>query len=69
MKTLINLQKKQDRRSGYDRRQFSYTIHIPERRSQKDRRSGKDRRRDQNRRRPTIDTVPDSWSEFDYNHN
>ena len=30
-----------DRRSGRDRRQFSYTAHIPERRSGKDRRRRK----------------------------
>ena len=33
------------RRSGIDRRQFSYSEHIPERRDDKDRRSGIDRRR------------------------
>ncbi len=32
------------RRSGIDRRQFSYSGHIPERRTGRDRRSGKDRR-------------------------
>lgn len=32
------------RRSGVDRRQFSYTDHIPERRAGEDRRSGFDRR-------------------------
>jgi hypothetical protein len=32
------------RRLGTDRREFSYTIHIPERRSGKERRSGLDRR-------------------------
>ena len=32
------------RRSGIDRRQFSYNHHIPERRSEIDRRSGLDRR-------------------------
>jgi len=32
------------RRLGIDRRQFSYTTYIPERRSGKDRRSGNDRR-------------------------
>ena len=31
-------------RSGIDRRQFSYSYHIPERRSGKDRRRGFDRR-------------------------
>lgn len=35
------------RRSGVDRRQFSYTQHIPERRSGKERRSGLDRRLEQ----------------------
>jgi hypothetical protein len=34
------------RRSGSERRQLSYFIHIPERRSGKDRRSGVDRRID-----------------------
>jgi hypothetical protein len=33
-----------DRRNGAERRQFSYYVHIPERRSGRDRRSGKDRR-------------------------
>ena len=33
------------RRSGVDRRQFNYAVHIPERREGKDRRSGHDRRR------------------------
>ena len=32
------------RRSGSDRRQFSYAFHIPERRMSSDRRSGEDRR-------------------------
>jgi len=32
------------RRSGADRRQFSYAFHIPERRISPDRRSGADRR-------------------------
>jgi len=34
-----------DRRSGIDRREIFYTMHIPEGRSGKDRRSGNDRRR------------------------
>jgi hypothetical protein len=33
------------RRSGGDRRNYSYTLHIPERRGAKDRRSGGDRRK------------------------
>ena len=33
------------RRSSGDRRNYSYTLHIPERRSGKDRRSGEDRRK------------------------
>lgn len=32
------------RRCGGDRRNYSYTLHIPERRSGKDRRNGQDRR-------------------------
>jgi len=38
------------RRSGIDRRQFSYTEHIPARRSNKDRRSKLDRRNGLDRR-------------------
>ena len=34
------------RRSGADRRQFSYAFHIPERRINPDRRSGRDRRKE-----------------------
>lgn len=33
------------RRSGFDRRIFAYTLHLPERRNGIDRRSGKDRRK------------------------
>jgi hypothetical protein len=33
------------RRTGGDRRNFSYTLHIPERRKGKNRRSGDDRRK------------------------
>jgi len=33
------------RRSEGDRRNFSYTLHIPERRKNEDRRSGHDRRK------------------------
>jgi hypothetical protein len=40
-----HLMAKVDRRSGKDRRQFSYTAYIPERRSGKDRRSRKSRGR------------------------
>ena len=40
-----HLMAKGDRRSGKDRRRFSYTAYIPERRSGKDRRSGKNRGR------------------------
>ena len=35
------------RRSGIDRRRFSYAVHIPERRSSIDRRKGLDRRSQQ----------------------
>ena len=40
----ISLRDNGGRRSGRDRRQFSYAGHIPERRSGHDRRSGLDRR-------------------------
>jgi hypothetical protein len=33
------------RRTGTDRRNYSYTLHIPERRNGNDRRSGDDRRK------------------------
>ena len=33
------------RRSGGDRRTYSYTLHVPERRISADRRNGKDRRK------------------------
>jgi len=33
------------RRSGGDRRNYSYSIHLPERRAKSDRRAAKDRRR------------------------
>jgi len=45
-----SLRDKEDRRSGIDRRRFSYGGHIPERRSGTDRRSGMDRRRGVQRR-------------------
>jgi len=35
------------RRSGTDRRRFSYSVHIPERRTKIDRRKGLERRSDQ----------------------
>jgi hypothetical protein len=37
-----------DRRSGIDRRNFSYTGHVPERRSNNDRRNLNDRRVNKN---------------------
>ena len=43
-----------DRRSGRDRRQFSYTDYIPERRS------GKDRRRKKNRKRTYFLNIEDN---------
>jgi hypothetical protein len=48
--SLQNLRENSDRRTGADRRHFSYSFYIPERRhieeaeSEKDRRSGSDRR-------------------------
>ena len=43
-KPVFPLAENGGRRLGIDRRVFSYTCHIPERRSGKDRRCGKDRR-------------------------
>ena len=40
----INLRDNGGTRSGFERRQYTFDIHIPERRSGKDRRSGEDRR-------------------------
>ncbi len=45
-------------RSGIDRRQFSYSFHIPERRTTQDRRTGKDRRSGKDRRTTLIKPVP-----------
>jgi len=49
----INEQNILGRRSGIERRQIVYTIHIPERRSGKDRRVCPDRRK--NTKAPSID--------------
>jgi len=43
--SLVAFRLNSDRRFGGDRRAFSYNLHIPERRKNKDRRSGKDRRK------------------------
>lgn len=40
-KEVYHWMAKADRRSGVERRKFSYTAYIPERRCGKDRRSGK----------------------------
>ena len=45
------------RRSGVDRRQFSYTNYIPERRAGEDRRSRLDRRCGEDRRNRNEQTV------------
>ena len=42
---IKNLRDNGGTRSGYERRLYTATIHIPERRSGHDRRSGKDRRK------------------------
>ena len=44
-KDQILLRHKGDRRIGVDRRTFSYSLHIPERRSHNDRRKGDIRRK------------------------
>ena len=46
----VTLRDNGGRRSGIDLRQFSYTGHIPERRSGEDRRKGNDRRNSADRR-------------------
>ena len=43
------------RRSGGDRRNYSYTLHIPERRNGKDRRSGDDRRKVQRKKTRALE--------------
>ena len=58
-KLAFTLDDKCGRRSGVDRRQFSYDKHIPERRSGKDRRSGKEQRNapfSRKETKPTSDT-------------
>jgi hypothetical protein len=47
------------RRSGGDRRNYSYTMHIPERRSEKDRRCGNDRRKF-SRAKEVVENKPSS---------
>jgi hypothetical protein len=47
----INIDDNGGRRKSGDRRVFTYTMHIPERRHEYDRRSGKDRREE--------DRIPD----------
>jgi hypothetical protein len=42
--TAYQVPDRDGRRLGIDRRQFTYSFHIPERRSGEDRRSGVDRR-------------------------
>jgi len=44
LKRLISLDNG-GRRCGGDRRNYSYTVHIPERRTGEERRSGEDRRK------------------------
>jgi hypothetical protein len=54
LNTISDVVAKKDyggRRLGIDRRQFSYTEHIPARRSNKDRRSKPDRRNGLDRRK------------------
>jgi len=45
------------RRTGIERRHFSYSAHIPERRSGQERRSGKDRRSGADRRKTDVSFV------------
>ena len=47
---IYNLRDNGGRRSGIERRRFSYADHIPERRSQKDRRVSNERRCGDDRR-------------------
>ena len=47
---VYNLRDNGGRRSGIERRRFSYAEHIPERRSQEDRRDSHDRRSGVDRR-------------------
>jgi hypothetical protein len=57
---ILELRDYGGRRSGIDRRYFSYSDHIPERRLGKDRRACEERRSESDRRHPDmrpIDTV------------
>ena len=47
---VYNLRDNGGRRSGIERRRFSYAGHIPERRSEEDRRASSDRRCGEDRR-------------------
>lgn len=54
-KIIWELRDNGGRRSGIDRRYFSYSDHIPERRHAEDRRSHEDRRSGSDRRHPDAD--------------
>jgi hypothetical protein len=49
-RVVFSVSDKGGRRSGIERRRFSYSEHLPERRSGEERRSGFDRRSDKERR-------------------
>ena len=64
MKSITELKDNGGRRLGIERRRFSYTHYIPERRSGNDRRSGHDRRRGicsrtSTKRKDVLDRVSD----------
>ena len=50
-KNVVVIKNKDESRTGLERRQFSYTAYIPERRSGEDRRKGSERRSAINRLR------------------
>jgi hypothetical protein len=56
-KIIWELRDNGGRRSGIDRRYFSYSDHIPERRNSTDRRSLEDRRSLSNRRDPEAGLI------------
>lgn len=63
---IVALCDKGGRRVGFERRRYSYTCYIPERRRGEDRRSGDDRRRAA-RSRPLPAVEASHASEFQHN--
>jgi hypothetical protein len=56
--TPADFQDNRGRRVGIDRRNFSYSLYVPERRAGRDRRNGKDRRKTPRMQLPVKNNCP-----------